>query len=106
MLACESTMTLIAPANDALPIVDLSSQGGGNHEFDRIAAELDRACAEFGFFYVTGHGINPGLGLTLEALARKFFALPAAEKLAIAMSHGGRQCRRITAAAKRSISSS
>ena len=86
-------MTLLSDPIDALPIVDLSSHGAGDHDLDRIAAELDRACAEFGFFYVTGHGIDPGLSLTLEALAREFFALPAEEKLAIAMSHGGRAWR-------------
>ncbi len=92
-MASNRPAMLIPPAKDTLPIIDLSPREGGDHDFDRIGAEIDRACAEFGFFYVIGHGINPGLSVTLEGLAREFFALPAEEKLAIAMSCGGRAWR-------------
>ena len=59
----------------------------------RVAAALDRACCEFGFFYVTGHGVEPALSAQLMRLARKFFALPLEQKMAIAMAHGGRAWR-------------
>ena len=38
---------------DRLPVIDLA--GGA------LGRELDRACREHGFFYVTGHGVDPGL---------------------------------------------
>jgi isopenicillin N synthase-like dioxygenase len=36
-----------------------------------MSAALDRACAEFGFFYVTGHGIDPELSELMMRLAAK-----------------------------------
>src|SRR5579863_8507612 len=59
----------------------------------RIGADLDRACCEFGFFYVTGHGVHPALSARMMTLAQQFFALPLRQKLAIAMAHGGRAWR-------------
>lgn len=78
---------------DGLPIIDIAQMGRGGGDFGRIADALDLACAEFGFFYVTGHGIDPALIAELETLARQFFALPPEQKLAIAMAHGGRAWR-------------
>jgi len=74
---------------NGLPIVDIASLGRSDADFGRIARNLDEACAEFGFFYVTGHGVDPALVTALETLARQFFALPLEQKLAIAMSRGG-----------------
>ncbi|HWN58305.1 MAG TPA: 2-oxoglutarate and iron-dependent oxygenase domain-containing protein, partial [Methylomirabilota bacterium] len=78
---------------ESLPIIDIASFRGGSADLARIGAALDRACCEFGFFYVTGHGIDPALSSRMIALARKFFALPLEQKLAIAMAHGGRAWR-------------
>jgi isopenicillin N synthase-like dioxygenase len=83
----------MSPATDALPIVDIATCDDSDSDLDRVALELDAACAEFGFFYVTGHGVDPRLGLALQQLARRFFALPVEEKLAIAMTRGGRAWR-------------
>lgn len=80
-------------ATEALPVVDITTSSRSDSDFDRIAFEIDRACAEFGFFYVTGHGVDSRLVLALQRLARRFFALPAEEKLTIAMAHGGRAWR-------------
>ena len=82
-----------SPATHALPVIDIASASRSDADFGRIAADLDRACAEFGFFYVTGHGIDPGLAVALEQLAHQFFALPVEEKLEIAMTRGGRAWR-------------
>jgi isopenicillin N synthase-like dioxygenase len=83
----------ISSARDGLPIVDLTALGQTDADFDRIAHDLDRACCEFGFFYVTGHGIDPAVGADLESLARSFFAWPEEQKRAIAMTRGGRAWR-------------
>src|SRR5258708_33303917 len=78
---------------ESLPIIDIASFRGGSADAARIGTALDRACCEFGFFYVTRHGIDPALSSRMIALAKKFFALPSEQKLAIAMAHGGRAGR-------------
>jgi isopenicillin N synthase-like dioxygenase len=76
-----------------LPIIDIAPLRGGADGIARIGAALDRACCEFGFFYVTGHVMRPDLSARMMMLARDFFALPLAEKMAIAMTRGGRAWR-------------
>ncbi len=46
-----------------------------------------------GFFYVTGHGVSPGLQQRLMATHEAFFALPAEAKRAYAMEKGGKAWR-------------
>jgi isopenicillin N synthase-like dioxygenase len=70
------------------PIIDIASR-----DIDRIGAALDRACCEFGFFYITGHGLSPALSARMMSLAREFFASPLEQKMAIAMANGGRAWR-------------
>ncbi|RUP00981.1 MAG: isopenicillin N synthase family oxygenase [Mycobacterium sp.] len=63
----------------ALPIVDLGADS------DRLRASLRRAAHEVGFFYLLGHGVPAGLVARVLDAARRLFALPQAEKDAIAM---------------------
>ena len=77
----------------SIPIVDVASFRTSASDSERIGAALDRACSEFGFFYVTGHGIDPALSARLMTLVREFFALPVERKMSIAMEHGGRAWR-------------
>jgi isopenicillin N synthase-like dioxygenase len=77
----------------SIPIVDVASFCTSASDSERIGAALDRACSEFGFFYVTGHGIDPALSARLMTLVREFFALPVERKMSIAMEHGGRAWR-------------
>lgn len=53
------------------------------------ARRIDAACREFGFFYAAGHGIDPAVVADLLAASEVFFALPEADKAAIAMDKGG-----------------
>ena len=53
----------------------------------------ESACRASGFFYVAGHGIEGPLLARLEAASRRFFALPEAVKLQIAMAKGGKAWR-------------
>jgi isopenicillin N synthase-like dioxygenase len=73
---------------ESLPIVDLAAA-----DRDAIARQIDEACRESGFFVVTGHRVPAELIARVESLAREFFALPDAEKAAVAMRHGGRAWR-------------
>jgi isopenicillin N synthase-like dioxygenase len=77
----------------SIPVIDIASIGRSTRDFERIGASLDRACAQFGFFYVTGHGIDAALTDRMMKLAREFFALPLEQKMAIAMPRGGRAWR-------------
>lgn len=79
----------------ALPVVDIAPLvgGGSSADLDVVARAIDAACADAGFFYVTGHGVDPALQERLDALAREFFALPDHEKAEIAMARGGRAWR-------------
>jgi isopenicillin N synthase-like dioxygenase len=72
----------------AVPVVDVTGLDAGTVPAG-IAAAVDRACREVGFFSVVGHGIDPALPARLAALAREFFARPEAEKERVAMLHGG-----------------
>jgi polar amino acid transport system ATP-binding protein len=83
----------LTSSNESLPIVDVASLSGSAADVARIGASLDRACCEFGFFYVTGHRIDPALSAQMISLAREFFVLPLEQKLTIAMAHGGRAWR-------------
>ncbi|HEY0452273.1 isopenicillin N synthase family dioxygenase, partial [Actinophytocola sp.] len=69
-----------------LPVVDISDPAA-------VAGEIERACRDTGFFYVTGHGVPAALRERLDAQSREFFALPLEEKLEIEMSRGGRAWR-------------
>lgn len=57
-----------------LPLIDLSLFDMGNPWRDQVAAQIDRAAAEFGFFRVINHGIDPGLIDSLLSLSRRLFA--------------------------------
>jgi len=54
---------------------------------------MDAACRDTGFFCVTGHGVDPALLASLDGAARRFFALPAADKAELAMARAGRAWR-------------
>lgn len=69
-----------------LPIIDFS-------RFDEaaaqksIAAQIDAACRDTGFFYLRGHGIPDATIAAAFDAAKRFFDLPTAEKAAIAIEN-------------------
>ena len=76
---------------DSLPVIDVAPLFGREHAARQAVADaIGAACRDTGFFYATGHGVDPS---RLDALAREFFALPEEEKMAIAMARGGRAWR-------------
>jgi isopenicillin N synthase-like dioxygenase len=72
-------MTLTA----TLPILDLSLLNGTDADVQRFRDELLKATHEVGFFYLVGHGIPDEDFDAMIDLAKRFFALPEADKLAI-----------------------
>src|SRR5258708_12879512 len=75
----------------ALPVIDVGPLVGGGPAAARaaVAEQIQVACRERGFFYVTGHGVPAGLLGELADASTEFFALPTADKLEIAMERGG-----------------
>jgi isopenicillin N synthase-like dioxygenase len=63
---------------ETVPVIDITQLGGA----DSLEA-IDRACREWGFFQVVGHGIDSALMQRLMSVAREFFAQPAALKRSI-----------------------
>ena len=66
---------------DEIPVIDIQ----GLEDPDRCSAivtGIDRACAEVGFFYLTGHGFDMQLTAELLRAAKAFFSLPETEKQA------------------------
>ena len=67
-----------------LPIIDIAPLYADEPDAWReVAAQIDAACREWGFFYITGHAISPVRIKSLLDAAKAFFALPDAEKLKI-----------------------
>ena len=83
----------VVPVIDIGPLIGDLAAGAPGAAAQGVAAEIDAACRDVGFFTVVGHGIDPALFDELERLAREFFARPEAEKARIAMEHGGRAWR-------------
>ena len=76
-------MTPTAP----LPILDFSLLNGGAEDQQRFRDELLKAAHEVGFFYLVGHGIPDEDFDSMIELAKRFFALPETDKLAIENTH-------------------
>ena len=65
-----------------LPIIDISPLFADDQSaLDQVAAQIDRACCDWGFFYITGHGITQAQIDAVIGKGIQFFALPEAEKI-------------------------
>ncbi|MEZ5665929.1 MAG: 2-oxoglutarate and iron-dependent oxygenase domain-containing protein [Alphaproteobacteria bacterium] len=84
------SQTAVAGAVDGastreVPVVDIAGlRSEDPADRQAVAREIDRACRGIGFLYVTNHGVPDRLVGDLEATARRFFALPLDDKMAIA----------------------
>jgi isopenicillin N synthase-like dioxygenase len=74
-----------------IPLFDVGAwRTAGVEERAVLAARLDRAMQDCGFFMVSGHGIDDALKESIRELSRAFFALPDTVKEAYATGVGGR----------------
>jgi len=69
----------------SLPTIDIARLNGSEEERAALAAELREVLHHYGFFYLTGHGIDRALTDQVLAVSKAFFALPDEEKLSIEM---------------------
>jgi isopenicillin N synthase-like dioxygenase len=83
------------PTIDSVPLIDITRL-----EYDADAERsLERACQEWGFFQVIGHGVPDALLHDVHLLMRELFALPYEQKQAIersAVNHWGYYDRELT----------
>ena len=80
--------------SDQLPVIDVSPLFGQDAAArEKTAGKIGAACRSLGFFYASGHAISPDTLEQIDAASRRFFALPEAEKMKIAMTRGGRAWR-------------
>ncbi len=69
---------------ETLPIIDLSGyQEATQTQKQELALKIGQACREFGFFYITGHGIDETLQSQLFNESTKLFNLPLESKLKV-----------------------
>jgi isopenicillin N synthase-like dioxygenase len=73
------TSAKVQPAADGVPVIDIRSL-----EEPRALCAVDAACRAWGFFQVTGHGIDDAVFTDLFDAAHRFFAQPVATKRLIA----------------------
>ncbi|ARJ05552.1 isopenicillin N synthase family oxygenase [Humibacter sp. BT305] len=67
----------------SLPVLDLSRLSSSPEEAERFRTDLREATHDYGFFYLVGHGVPQDLIDRILRTARRFFALPDDDKLAI-----------------------
>jgi isopenicillin N synthase-like dioxygenase len=66
-----------------IPVIDVAAARGGDAvERRRVAAAIDGACRDIGFFAIVGHGVPGPLVDGVHRLGHRFFELPVADKLA------------------------
>ena len=76
---------MTVPAAPALPVLDMAPwrEAPDSPAAAAFVAELGRVTHEIGFFYVVGHGVPDELAGRVHDIARRFFALPEEQRLAI-----------------------
>jgi isopenicillin N synthase-like dioxygenase len=76
-------MTQNTLSTATLPVLDFSRLTQGDAEAAAFRTELREATHDYGFFYLVGHGVPQELIDRIMLIARRFFDLPEADKLAI-----------------------
>ena len=72
----------------SIPLVDLADSFGQDPAAKkRVAWEIHKACRDTGFFYISNHRVPASQIDRQLDCARKFFAMPQAEKVVLRVSH-------------------
>lgn len=81
-------MLIYSPPKPAtsIPVIDLADTfDGGDAARQRAAEAIQNACRQTGFFYIANHRVPADLIAGQFAVAKRFFDLPLADKMAIHM---------------------
>jgi len=90
---------------DYVPLIDIAPfRLGDADDRRRVAAEIDRACREIGFFIITAHGLADADLDVMRSITRGFFGQPLADKLKIAPPRGQKGIRGFRAVGDESLS--
>ena len=75
-----------AAKSGAIPVIDIGPflQGSKTGKL-QVAEKLDRACREYGFLIVEGHGVSKALLNDMREVSREYFELPYWEKARLRM---------------------
>lgn len=72
---------------DAVPVIDIGPLLAGEPgAVDAIAADFHAACTGIGFMVLVNHGIAPDIVARTFEASRRFFELPAADKMKVRMN--------------------
>ena len=76
---------MIVSISYPLPVLDVGSFAADETSLEArsFVDELRHVVHTIGFFYVTGHGVDPALAERIHEVSRAFFALPEADRLEI-----------------------
>lgn len=72
-----------------VPVIDIAPWLDGS-DGAAVAAQVDAALQDVGFFLITGHGVPASARAAVRSAAREFFALPAEVKQKYAVTVAGR----------------
>ena len=71
-----------------IPQINIAALYGGDPQAKRrVATAIRHACMQVGFFYVTGHRVDPAVQAGALDAAKRFFALPEAEKRKVSVKN-------------------
>ena len=68
----------------SIPVIDISGAISGT-DIQGVADAIYAAATDHGFFYISGHGIDPALMTQAFEVSEAFFALPKPQKQAVAV---------------------
>ncbi|KAF2468505.1 Clavaminate synthase-like protein [Lindgomyces ingoldianus] len=83
MTGCLPPSPAATPPIESLPIIDISpylDPSSSPRSRQETASAINRACIDYGFFYLTGHDIPTSKLDEVISLARQFFFSPLSEK--------------------------
>lgn len=72
--------------SDEVPVVSLAGIDDAGEGRINARKKIVEACEKWGVFQAVDHGVDQGLVDEMVRLSKEFFALPAQEKLEVAMS--------------------
>lgn len=85
------TSRVVEARDGDIPVIDLHEYFSNPQpqNLERVARQLRTACESVGFFSIVGHQVEPAQVSDMFDKARRFHALPLAQKQAIAMDRPG-----------------
>ena len=86
-------MSVVVPVINIGCLVEDFRKGEIGEKTLKVCSEIQDACRDVGFFYVSEHQISLEVQKTLEMASEKFFSLPEETKRKFSMQYGGKAWR-------------